>query len=42
MVSSHRPTLAEEDERRRREFKERGWVEHDPPLTREANSGDGD
>jgi hypothetical protein len=36
------PDPREEDERRRREFKERGWVEHSPPLTQEANSGDGD
>lgn len=36
------PDPREEDERRRREFEERGWVEHNPLLTREANSGDGD
>jgi hypothetical protein len=36
------PDPREEDERRRREFKERGWVEHNPPPTPESNSGDGD
>jgi hypothetical protein len=37
-----RPDPHEEDERRRREFKERGWVEHNPPPTRESKRGDGD
>jgi len=31
---SARPDPAVEDERRRREYKERGWVEHNPPLKR--------
>ena len=31
-----RPDPHEEYERRRRDFEERGWVEHNPPLTRDA------
>ena len=36
------PDPHEENERRRREFQERGWVEHNPRPTREASSGDED
>lgn len=36
------PDPHEEDERRRREFQERGWVEHNPRPTREAKSRDED
>jgi len=36
------PDPHEEDERRRREFKERGWAEHNPRATRESKRGDGD
>lgn len=32
-----RPDPREEDERRRREFMQRGWVEHNPPLTRDTH-----
>lgn len=35
-----RPDPREEAERRRREFLERGWVEHNPPFTRDPHKGD--
>ena len=35
-----RPDPREEDERRRSEFLERGWVEHNPPLIRDPDKGD--
>ena len=35
-----RPDPREENERRRREFVERGWVEHNPPLKRDPHKND--
>lgn len=34
-----RPDPAEENERLRREFEQRGWVEHNPPLTEPRDQG---